>query len=316
MSLPADITTPKQLETFLSGPAGAPPAGIATNFEDPPNLSIFVILTVALAEAAGSLAVLLRIYTKLFIIRSTAYEDYAVVLGWVLQIGLAIPSVISTHHGAGFHMWDIQLKTFFSMLYWTNVSAILYCPVVFLVKLSILLQYLRIFVPNRKGNMSLACVTSILRAYYASEIVKSHDISWNVSKMGLWTFAEVAIGTVVCCAPVLPKFFRHFGSKLYGTFSSKTKSGKDAQPQYSHTVVPGQKSESSGPFKKLPSMDGGSSGLFEAKDLSYPSSAMVKGDYLTVDSYDKMSTRGNNVISHEDSTTRKGLATKRDDLEK
>lgn len=75
MSLPAEITTPEQLKTFLSGPAGAPPAGIATNFEDPPNLSVFVILTVVLAEAAGSLAVLLRIYTKLFIIRSTAYED-------------------------------------------------------------------------------------------------------------------------------------------------------------------------------------------------------------------------------------------------
>ena len=133
--------------------------------------------------------------------------------------------------------------------------------------------------------------------------------------MGLWTFAEVAIGTVVCCAPVLPKFFRHFGSKLYGTFSSKTKSGKDAQPQYSHTAVAEQKSELSGPFKKLPSIDGGSSRLFQERDLPYPSSAMVKGDFLTVDNHDKMWT-GGNTVSHEDFTTRIGLATKRDDLEK
>lgn len=123
--------------------------------------------------------------------------------------------------------------------------------------------------------------------------------------MGLWTLAEVSIGTMVCCAPVLPKFFRHFGSKLYGTFSSKTKFGKDAQPQYSHTVVAEQNSELSGPFKKLPSIDGG----------TYPSSAMGKGDFLTVANHGKMLTRGN-PVSHGDSTTRKGLATKRDNLEK
>lgn len=99
MSLPAAITTPEQLQTLLSGPAGKPPAGIVTNFEDPPNLSTFLIVTVVLTEAAGSLAVLLRMYTKLFITRSIAYEDCkasmtlaidiklmysdAVVLGWV-----------------------------------------------------------------------------------------------------------------------------------------------------------------------------------------------------------------------------------------
>ena len=36
---------------------------------------------------------------------------------------------------------------------WVNTSAIVYCVVVFFIKLSILLQYLRIFAPTRKGNM-------------------------------------------------------------------------------------------------------------------------------------------------------------------
>ena len=69
-------------------------------------------------------------------------------------------------------MWDLQLKDFFRVLYvrsprgdcvffeinefqWLNISAIVYGIVLFLIKLSILLQYLRIFVPTRKGNMSL-----------------------------------------------------------------------------------------------------------------------------------------------------------------
>ena len=37
----------------------------------------------------------------------------------------------------------------------TNVWTILYAPIIFLVKLSILLQYLKIFVPARKNNMAL-----------------------------------------------------------------------------------------------------------------------------------------------------------------
>lgn len=35
----------------------------------------------------------------------------------MLQIAESVPSAISTKHGAGYHMWDIELKTFFEMLY-------------------------------------------------------------------------------------------------------------------------------------------------------------------------------------------------------
>lgn len=68
-------------------------------------------------------------------------------------------------------MWNVRLHTYFTMLYvssdrenflalkcslkaeqWVNISAIVYGFVVFFVKLSILLQYLRIFAPTRKGN--------------------------------------------------------------------------------------------------------------------------------------------------------------------
>lgn len=161
---------------------------------------------------------------------------------------------------------------------------------------------------------SSAGVTSILRVYYAWEIVKSHDISYNIAKIGFWTFAEISIGIIVCCAPVLPKFFRHFGAKLYGTLSSKSSPGKDAQPQHRHSIV-AEQSELSEPFKKMSSIDVESSNIFGDGDLPYHSPAMVKGDFLTVNGHGTMLTRGNNV-SHGESTIRKGLATKRDDLEK
>lgn len=53
----------------------SPPAGVLPNFQDPPNLDVFVTLTIALCVAFGTLAVILRMYTKVFILRALAWED-------------------------------------------------------------------------------------------------------------------------------------------------------------------------------------------------------------------------------------------------
>ena len=66
-------------------------------------------------------------------------------------------------------------------------------------------------------------MTSILRVYYARYVASKHDESYNIAKMGFWTYAEIAIGTVVSCSPVLPRFFQHFGSKVHEALSSKSK---------------------------------------------------------------------------------------------
>ena len=53
---------------------------------------------------------------------------------------------------------------------WVNIVGILYGPAMFFTKLSILLQYLRIFVPNRKSNMFMfvgvqVCIWSLFLFY-------------------------------------------------------------------------------------------------------------------------------------------------------
>ena len=63
-----------------------------------------------------------------------------------------------------------------------------------------------------------------MRTYYTWTLVNSPDFSHDVVIMGLWTYAEIAIGIVVSCLPVLPRFFQHFGPKVYGTFSFRAKS--------------------------------------------------------------------------------------------
>lgn len=153
MTTPTTSLSPEQLQKLLNGPAGTPPVGMIPNFDDPPNLDTYVILTISACMTFATVAVLLRMYTKVFITRSLENEDYVIVLAWLLQIRYTVPSTTVAKFGGGTHIWSVPLRDYFRMLYWVNISAILYGLVIFFIKLSILLQYLRIFAPTRKGNM-------------------------------------------------------------------------------------------------------------------------------------------------------------------
>ena len=103
-------------------------------------------------------------------------------------------------------MWDVQVKNFFALLYvwcftkdqrsrdvtnsnqWVNLSSIIYGPTIFFIKLSILLQYLRIFVPNRKGNLSMffgvqACIWSIFVFYLVDTVF---EIIMCIPRKKIW----------------------------------------------------------------------------------------------------------------------------------
>ncbi|KAH7389362.1 hypothetical protein DE146DRAFT_161061 [Phaeosphaeria sp. MPI-PUGE-AT-0046c] len=54
--------------------------------------------------------------------------------------------------GAGVHQWQVTLDQLFHQLYWANTAQVIYCPLSFLVKMAILLQYLKLFAPSRSVN--------------------------------------------------------------------------------------------------------------------------------------------------------------------
>ena len=63
------------LRILLEGPAVSPPAGVVSNFDDPANLDIYVNLCNILGIALATVAVISRMYTKVFILRVLAWED-------------------------------------------------------------------------------------------------------------------------------------------------------------------------------------------------------------------------------------------------
>lgn len=46
--------------------------------------------------------------------------------------------------------------------------------------------------------------------------------------MGMWTCAELSIGIIISCLPVIPKFFQHIGPKVSSAFTRKPESTKDS----------------------------------------------------------------------------------------
>ena len=65
-----------------------------------------------------------------------------------------------------------------------------------------------------------ACVTSIIRTYTTWRFVESPDTSYGLGRLGLWSMAELTIGIITGCLPVMPKFFQHVGPKLHSVFST------------------------------------------------------------------------------------------------
>lgn len=58
-----------------------------------------------------------------------------------------------------------------------------------------------------------------MRTYYTWELALSPDVTHNLALMGLWTYAEIAIGIIISCTPIFPRFYQEFGPKIYAVLS-------------------------------------------------------------------------------------------------
>ena len=75
MATSIEPLTPGELQMLLNGPAVAPPTGSISNLDNPPNMNTVCYLTFYLCLICATLAVVMRIYTKHFLIHAIAYED-------------------------------------------------------------------------------------------------------------------------------------------------------------------------------------------------------------------------------------------------
>ncbi|KAL8706502.1 MAG: hypothetical protein Q9201_000434 [Fulgogasparrea decipioides] len=113
----------------------------------PHSLRVGEVFTVAFGFGLSTVAICARIYTKLRIVRNFLSEDYFSIAGYLfflVYLGLAI--TIGKNSGG------VQHKAYLSM-----VETVIYNPTIIFVKISILLQYITLFVAHRRNLFHYAC---------------------------------------------------------------------------------------------------------------------------------------------------------------
>ena len=75
---------------------------------------------------------------------------------------------------------------------------------------------------------------SIVRTYWTWKLHESPDVTWNISYMVLWTWAEMSTGILVSCLPTFPKLFEFVKKELYPAllrrFRSRSRDGELSTP--------------------------------------------------------------------------------------
>ena len=154
---------------FLKGNLSTipPPPGVLPNFVDPVSQHIWLHVTLGVCLPIATLLVAMRLYTKIFFLKTTGWEDWCSLAGWA---GLIVNSgilLLGDQYGAGTHLWDIKGDTFVKWVKTVYVLEIIYGPIIYAIKLAILLLYLRVFQPIRGTYICLHIIVWANLAFYA-----------------------------------------------------------------------------------------------------------------------------------------------------
>ncbi|KAL8832272.1 MAG: hypothetical protein Q9191_000371 [Dirinaria sp. TL-2023a] len=214
------MSTPEKRGAVSEALAAPPPPGVIPNVQNPANLDNYVALTLTLCILISTIAFFVRMYTKLFVNRTLAAEDYVIVIAWISE---AVPTAIMTRYGGGSHMWDVRYKDLLELLYATGVFsvisdfAILVLPLQSIWKLRMPLRK-KLLISMVFATGIFTCASSILRTYYTWKLFESRDLSYYMVQMGLWAYAELATGVIISCLPIIPRFFQELRPKIKMAF--------------------------------------------------------------------------------------------------
>ena len=151
-----------------------------------------------------------------------------------------------------------------------------------------------------------------MRTYYSFQVPKTSDRTYNLELMGLWGWAELTIGIIVGCLPVMLKLIHHIGAKISRIFSSASRDGVSAARGQINRNEPSKANA----FTKIHRTFANhvASSVSESSTDTYSPQARLHGEYLTSDKYDSLSLSA--ITTHEPNHPPSVvIATRRDDLE-
>ncbi|GAB1314624.1 hypothetical protein MFIFM68171_04834 [Madurella fahalii] len=122
----------------MSGPARDPALDAESRVGE-------IIAILSVASVLSTLAVGLRIYCRAFMLRSFGWDDGLILPAQVLTLASAVAIGLEAKYGLGRHVWMMPDENYFPYMKSFYSSIVVYNVAVCLTKISILLQYRRIF---------------------------------------------------------------------------------------------------------------------------------------------------------------------------
>ncbi|KAJ5803087.1 uncharacterized protein N7503_005537 [Penicillium pulvis] len=188
-------------------PAGSPPAGQTSNFINPDYVGTKFLVVNCVFLPLAVIALGVRTWTRLFVVRSFRADDYLMVAALILSCVMTGVTLDMLNWGLGKHMWDVPLSEFSPQFNKLNlIAAIVYCAATGFTKCSVLVFYLRIF-PSRKFHIAVWTFVFIAAGYSIASVLANllscHPVakSWDSTITGgycmnrpVFYFANAGLG--------------------------------------------------------------------------------------------------------------------------
>uniref|UniRef100_A0A8H7KE22 Rhodopsin domain-containing protein n=1 Tax=Bionectria ochroleuca TaxID=29856 RepID=A0A8H7KE22_BIOOC len=152
MSIDFNSLSAEELEAVLNGPALTPPSGVTPNFNSPPNRSTMANGVYGFCFALGSLFVFARAYGLWRSSKRAHISDYMTLVSYGLYAGFMTVIFCQVHIGYFVHQWDFRLKDVSKLFYLFHVATNVWAATIMLIKATILVDWLHIFVPVGTRN--------------------------------------------------------------------------------------------------------------------------------------------------------------------
>ncbi|KAF2006026.1 hypothetical protein P154DRAFT_615943 [Amniculicola lignicola CBS 123094] len=132
----------------LSQPVAPPPPGVIANFSNPASQSVLAYSCIIVAFATLTFFAWFRFVVKYWIVKTVHIEDYLIPFAWLAAAADFICGFIVYDFAPIIHSWDIQLITYGRFILLLRISACFFNVSILLIKCSMLIQVIRVFVPR------------------------------------------------------------------------------------------------------------------------------------------------------------------------
>ncbi|KAF1956305.1 hypothetical protein CC80DRAFT_593772 [Byssothecium circinans] len=154
-------------------PAMKAPDGLKSNLVNPVSQHTAVIWTTCICLSLSTLSVMARTFTKAFIKKEMEIEDYSIIFAGLGFGAFSAVMLLAETAGHGRHEWDVSIAGVMRVAYLANILEIVYPPVMFAAKFTILTQIKRIFTTHQKNFVYWSvqtCLAINFLAYFATFI--------------------------------------------------------------------------------------------------------------------------------------------------